>query len=134
MKKNNVFSSIVSNVTPKVLCLVAAIIVFLIIQYFQMIDRRVVIPLQVKLPDSSVLVPESMVPDSVEILISGSDKLVYLVEPDKIVAVADFSAISEPGIARVPVTLFYEQEVFDNAEMVVTAAKPIVRILFGAAG
>ncbi|NLZ67520.1 MAG: hypothetical protein GX903_00725 [Spirochaetales bacterium] len=130
MKKNNKLSLVVSNVTPKVFSLLAAIIIFLVVQYFQMVDRRVVIPLQVKLPESSVVVPESLVPKSIEIVISGTDKLVYLVEPDKIVAIADFTDITEVGIARVPVTLLYDQDVFDSAELVVTATKPIVRILF----
>lgn len=130
MKKNNKLSLVVSNVTPKVFFLLAAIIIFLVVQYFQMVDRRVVIPLQVKLPESSVVVPESLVPKSIEIVISGTDKLVYLVEPDKIVAIADFTDITEVGIARVPVTLLYDQDVFDSAELVVTATKPIVRILF----
>lgn len=62
MKKNNKLSLVVSNVTPKVFSLLAAIIIFLVVQYFQMVDRRVVIPLQVKLPESSVVVPESLVP------------------------------------------------------------------------
>ncbi len=130
MKKNNKLSLVVSNVTPKVFSLLAAIIIFLVVQYFQMVDRRVVIPLQVRLPESSVVVPESLVPQNIEIVISGTDKLVYLVEPDKIVAIADFTDITEVGIARVPVTLLYDQDVFDSAELVVTATKPIVRILF----
>lgn len=130
MKKSNKITSLVSHVTPKVFSLLAAIVVFLVIEYFQMIDRKVVIPLQVELPSESVLIAQSLIPDRVEVVISGSDKLVYLVEPDKIIAVADFSHITEPGIARVPVILNYDQDVFDSAELVVTATRPVVRILF----
>lgn len=130
MKKSNKMTSLISHVTPKVFSLLAAIVVFLVIEYFQMIDRKVVIPLRVELPSENQLVAQSLIPDRVEVVISGSDKLVYLVEPDKIIAVADFSHITEPGIARVPVILNYDQDVFDSAELVVTATRPVVRILF----
>lgn len=130
MKKSNKMTSLISHVTPKVFSLLAAIVVFLVIEYFQMIDRKVVIPLRVELPSENLLVAQSLIPDRVEVVISGSDKLVYLVEPDKIIAVADFSHITEPGIARVPVILNYDQDVFDSAELVVTATRPVVRILF----
>lgn len=129
-KNNNKLVSFTSGIAPKIFALLAAIVVFFIIEYFQIIDRKVVIPLEVILPESGEIEPESLVPTNIEILISGSDRLVYLVEPDKIQAVADFSKVTEPGIARIPVELKYDMDVFDRAEIIVTAAKPVVRILF----
>ncbi len=129
-KSNSKLVSFSSGIAPKIFALLGAIVVFFIIEYFQIIDRKVVIPLQVILPESQEIEPESLVPTNIEILISGSDSIVYLVEPDKIKATADFSNVTEPGIARIPVQLTYDMDVFDRAEIVVTAAKPVVRILF----
>ncbi len=131
MKKNNSkLLSFVNGLAPKIFSLLAAIVVFLLIEYFQIVDRKVVIPLNVILPSSQEIEPESLVPKTIEILISGSDSVVYLVEPDQIEAVADFSSVTEPGIARIPVSLNYEMDVFEKSEVVVTASKPVVRILF----
>ena len=88
----------------------------------------VTIPLSVALPDG--LVAESLVPETVDIVISGSEQLIYLVDPSSINAYADFSDVDNSGIARVPVVLDFNQDVFRQSSISVKAQPSSVRILF----
>lgn len=135
MKTNNsnkIFTQLFAQWTPKVFALLVAIAIFLAVEYFGIADRRVTIPLSVDLPTSTAIEAESLVPDHIDIVISGDDALVYLVDPDSIIAHADFSRISSTGIARVPVELKYNQDVFKSGKIVVSSSPSVVRILFKA--
>lgn len=124
------FSNFLSSYLPRVVCLLLAIVVFVISRYMNMSDRVVRVPLEVTLPVSAEIEAESTVPSYIDVVISGNDNLVYLVDPDSIKASADFSHVSSEGIARVPVILEYYDEAYDSASLVVTAKPDVVRILF----
>lgn len=130
MKQSKSLSSFLSSWVPKVISFMIAALIFISIKYLGMADRIVTIPLEVTLPDSGTVVAESLVPYSIDIVISGDDQLIYLIDPDSIKASADFSAVTTAGIARVPVELTYNEEVFADTALVVTASPDIVRILF----
>lgn len=131
MKQNSKgLSGFISSWVPRILCLFVAIIIFASVRYFNMGSRVVRIPLDVTLPSGGGIVPESLVPDSVDIVISGDDNLIYLVDPDSISAHADFSDVSHSGIARRVVDLEYPEGVFSDTALVVRADPDVVRILF----
>ena len=94
MKQNSKgLSGFISSWVPRILCLFVAIIIFASVRYFNMGSRVVRIPLDVTLPSGGGIVPESLVPDSVDIVISGDDNLIYLVDPDGVRTHAAVSAL-----------------------------------------
>lgn len=119
---------IFSSWGPKIFSFLLAVVVVLIVEFSNISNRVVTIPLDVDLP--SGLRAESLVPDTVEIVISGSESLIYLVDPSQISAYADFSGVDNSGIARVPVVLDFNQDVFRESSISVKAQPSSVRILF----
>ena len=123
-------SSFISTWVPRVLCLFVAIIIFACVRYFNMGSRVVRIPLSVTLPQDSRYVAESLVPDYIDIVISGDDDLIYLVDPDSVSASADFSDVDTSGISRRSVRLEYERDVFEQTALTIRSDPDVVRILF----
>lgn len=131
MNQNNKgLSSFISTWVPRVLSLFVAVLIFACVRYFNMGSRVVTIPLSVSLPDPDVVVAESLVPESIDIVISGDDSLIYLVDPDSISASADFSDVDDAGIRRRTVYLVYPKDVFQDTALTVRADPDVVRILF----
>ena len=125
MKQN---IKIFSSWGPKIFSFLLAIGVVLVVEFSNISNRVVTIPLDVSLPDN--LVAESLVPETVEIVISGSEDVIYLVDPSLVKAYADFSFVNNSGIARVPVVLDFNQDVFRQSSISVKAQPSSVRILF----
>ncbi|MGN0907567.1 MAG: hypothetical protein ACI4NM_10500 [Bullifex sp.] len=129
-QRNKGLNSFLSSWIPKIISFIIALLIFIAVKYMNMASRVITIPLSVTLPDQSVVLPESLVPSRTDIIISGNDELIYLVDPTDISAHADFSAVREAGIARVPVTVKYNEDVFLDASLAVRAKPDTVRILF----
>ena len=129
-QRNKGFNSFLSAWVPRVISLILAILIFASVKYLNMTDRVISIPLSVVLPASDVVVPESLVPSKTEIVISGNDELIYLVDATSISAEADFSAVTKEGISRVPVNVSYNSDAFLDASLSVRANPDSVRILF----
>ncbi len=130
MKQNKSFTSFLSTWVPRIISLLLAIMIFGSIKYLNMSSRVVRIPLEVALPESTSIKAESLVPTYIDIVLSGDDKLIYLVDPDSIKASADFSDVISAGIARVPVILDYSEDLYMETSLVITADPDVVRILF----
>jgi hypothetical protein len=129
MKRNKYFQNLIYDWPAKILSLVFAIGIYLFIQYSTIGARVVTIPLNVALP--SAYAAESLVPNSVDISIKGNDDIIYLIDPDYITASIDFSFVGESGIATAPVVLDYEENVFNNGGIYISAEPSQFRILFG---
>jgi hypothetical protein len=129
MKRNKYFQNLIYDWPAKILSLVFAIGIYLFIQYSTIGARVVTIPLNVILP--ATYVAESLVPNSVDISIKGNDDIIYLIDPDYISASVDFSFVGESGIAAAPVVLDYEENVFNNGGIFISAEPSLIRILFG---
>lgn len=128
MKQSKLISSIISNWIPKIFSFVIAVFIVVSIRFFNVTDRVVTLPLEVALPED--FAPASLVPETIDIAITGSDSIIYLVNPDEIKAYADFSDIDSAGIARTPIVLEYNEDVFVSDGISVTARPSSVRILF----
>ena len=128
MKQNKVLSSLLSNWIPKVFSFMIALFIVIAVRFMNVNDRVVTLPLDVTLPESYEAV--SLVPDTVDVIITGSDSIIYLVDPSEISASADFSSVSGSGIARVPVMLEYQENIYTRDGLVVSARPSSVRILF----
>ncbi len=129
MKLNKYFQSMLINWPAKVLSLVFALLVYAFIQYSTIGSRVVTIPLAVTLPQA--MEAQSLVPNSVEVSIRGNEDIIYLIDPETITALVDFSSVTEEGIATEPVVLVYEEEVFNSAGIALVPNPNQFRILFG---
>lgn len=128
--QSKIASSLFSNWVPKVFSFCIAVFIVLSVRFMNIGDRVITIPLEVTLPSSSLIVPESLVPETVDIVITGSDSIIYLVEPSLVKARADFSIVTGPGIARVPVVLDYNQDIYTKDGLTISSKPSSVRILF----
>lgn len=128
MKTSSKFSSIVGNWVVKVLSFLSALLIVLAIRFWSVNGRTVTIPLEVKLPETYKAV--SLVPSTVDIVITGSNKIIYLVDPVLIHATADFSNVDDEGISRVRVELSYNDDIYTKNSLTLSAKPESVRILF----
>ena len=126
--KNKALSSVLQNWIPKIFSFLTALFIVLAVRFMNVNDRVVTLPLDVILPEDYTAV--SLVPDTVDAVITGSDSIIYLVDPSAITATADFSAVAAPGIVRVPVSLEYRDDIYTRDGLVVSAQPSSVRILF----
>ena len=117
--KNKALSSILQNWIPKIFSLLIALFIVITIRFMNVNDRVVTLPLEVILPENYKAV--SLVPDTVDAVITGSDSIIYLVDPSAIKATADFSAVSVSGIAKVPVSLEYRDDIYRNEPFLIGA-------------
>ncbi len=116
----------------KVLSLVFAVCVYLFIQYSTIGARVVTIPLDVQLPAGYEAM--SLVPQSVVVKIRGDEDVIYLIDPNSIMASIDFSFVQREGIATAPVMLLYEENVFESGGVSVSPDPSQYRILFNREG
>ncbi len=128
MKQSKLVSTLVTNWIPKVFSFLIALFIVIAVRFLNINDRVVTIPLNVDLPEDFIAV--SLVPDTVDVVITGADSVIYLVNPENITAVADFSEVSDSGIVRVPVKLEYNEDIFTSDGLTVSARPSSVRILF----
>ena len=126
--KSKIVSTILQNWIPKIFSLLITLFIVLAVRFMNVNDRVVTLPLNVLLPEGYEAV--SLVPDTVEAVITGPDSIIYLVDPSEISASADFSSVSGSGIARVPVMLEYQENIYTRDGLVVSARPSSVRILF----
>ena len=96
MQNKNKFSSAVfGNWVVKVFCFIVALAIVVAVRFLNITDRVVTIPITVYINPQSQYEPVSLVPESVDVVISGDDDIVYLVDPSLITASVDFSDVGE---------------------------------------
>lgn len=135
MKTQNKFStSLLSNWIVKMIAFMTAVFIVIAVRFLNVTDRVVTIPLQVTLPQDTEYVPISLIPDTIDVVISGHDDIIYLVDPSMIGAYADFSDVDSDGIARKSIRLVYQSDIYTEAGLNVEASPSTVRILFGTSG
>ena len=128
MKQSKFLSGLLQNLIPKIFSVMVAVFIVVSVRFMNVNDRVVTLPLRVVLP--SDYKAASLVPETVEVAISGPDSIIYLVDPAGIKARADFSDVNGPGIVRVPVELDYSEDIYTRDGLTVSARPSSVRILF----
>ena len=128
MKQSKIISSLLSNWIAKIFSFLIALFIVLAVKVLNVNDRVVTVPLDVTLPEGFVAV--SLVPHTIEIVITGPDSIIYLVDPAEISASADFSEVESEGNARIPVALHYNNDIFTEDGLAVSTRPSSVRILF----
>ena len=132
--KNKFSSAIFGNWVIKVFSFLAALAIVVAVRFLNVTDRVVTIPVTVYINGSSDLKPASLVPESIDVVITGDDDIVYLVDPSLITASVDFSDVGEEGIARRVVYLDYDNDIFSSYGLTITANPAPLRIVFQSGG
>ena len=132
--KNKFSSAIFGNWVIKVFSFLAALAIVVAVRFLNVTDRVVTIPVTVYIDGSSDLKPASLVPESIDVVITGDDDIVYLVDPSLITASVDFSDVGEEGIARRVVYLDDDNDIFSSYGLTIKANPATMRILFQSGG
>lgn len=132
--KNKFSSAIFGNWVVKVFSFLVALGIVVAVRFLNVTDRVVTIPITVKLNASSPFEPVSLVPESIDVVITGDDDIVYLVDPSLITASVDFSDVGGEGISRRVVYLDYDNDIFSSYGLTIKANPATMRILFQSGG
>lgn len=131
MQSQNKISSILfGNWIIKIVSFICALTIVVSIRFLNATDRVVTIPLTVYLNAESDYTPLSLVPTSIDVVITGNDSVIYLVDPSLITASVDFSDVAEEGIARRVINLSYDRDIFTSSGLSISSSPETVRILF----
>jgi len=132
MKLNKHLQNMLYHWPAKVISLIFAVFIYLFIQYSTTGARVVTIPLDVQLPSGYEAM--SLVPESVEVAIRGNEDVIYLIDPNSIMASINFTFVQSEGISSAPVMLMYEENVFESGGVSVSPNPSQYRILFNREG
>jgi hypothetical protein len=105
MKRNKILQSVIFNWPVKILSLVFAISLFLVVRYTTVDQRHIEIPLEVTYPKGYLAA--STIPRTVELIISGDERVIHLIDPSAVEASVDFSFVDAQGVSGSPVLLNY---------------------------
>lgn len=131
MQSQNKISLILfGNWIIKIVSFICALTIVVSIRFLNATDRVVTIPLTVYLNAESDYTPLSLVPTSIDVVITGNDSVIYLVDPSLITASVDFSDVAEEGIARRVINLSYDRDIFTSSGLSISSSPETVRILF----
>ena len=90
MKQNKVISTLLNNWVAKIFSILIALFIVISVRFLNVNDRVVTLPLEVTLPaDYEAL---SLVPSTVDVVITGDDSIIYLVDPMHIKSAWDESS------------------------------------------
>jgi len=100
MKQNK---HLFENWKAKLLCFLIACLSYFVIANISQAERTVYLPVDISFPEGYSVV--SNIKDSVELIISGSEEKIYMVNVDNISLSADFSDVSSEGVASRPIKI-----------------------------
>ena len=126
--KNKISLYLLDNWKVKLVSLILALCVFFFYSFYQNSSRVVTVPLEVILP--SDYEAESLIPTSIELEINGNNDIIYLIDPNLVVAVSDFSFVNKDGISNANVELRYDERMFSKGNISLVANPSIVKISF----
>ncbi|MDD4011119.1 MAG: hypothetical protein PHI83_03145 [Sphaerochaetaceae bacterium] len=125
-----------ADLIPKIFCFLLALSIVVFFNFMTLESREVELPLTVILPEGYTAL--NTLPNTITLVMNGDASLVYLVNPDAIEAVADFSVIPSQTLQRsvntppgqlgktlsVPVQLFYSSGIISLGKQLTITASP----------
>ena len=104
---------LMSDLPVKVICLTAAVILFLFHRVNTMTERFFSVPLEVSVPPGLAIA--SAYPKTVRITLRGTEESISPILEEDIEATADLQAHKSPGVFRSPVRISLTTSIFDDA-------------------
>jgi len=122
----------------KMLCLVCAIVLYFMIGYVSFAQRIVEIPLDLRLPQGYSA--QNILPSSITLKMEGENSIIYLIAPNEIQAICDFSEVPENILEEsiqkkepleAKVNLIYDTGIIKvGSELTFTVEPDVVKVLF----
>ncbi len=126
--KNRISLYLLDNWKPKLISFILALCFFFLYLFSNNSSRIVTIPLDVYLPIGYQA--ESLIPNSVDLVINGNNDIIYLIDPNLIKAKVDFSSIEKEGISTENIELEYDSKVFSKENISLNTKPATVKISF----
>jgi len=138
MKILNRKGSFFKDWSVKMLCLVCAIVLYFMIGYVSFAQRIVEIPLDLRLPQGYS--SQNILPSTITLKMEGENSIIYLIAPNEIQAICDFSKVPENILEEsienkepleAKVNLIYDTGIIKvGSELTFTVEPDIVKVLF----
>lgn len=130
MRHNKVFQKIFYNWQIKVLCFLVAVFAYFLLSLVLQDTRTVQLPLEVTLPKDYKA--DSNIPDSVDLVIKGSQDQIYMLNVDYVKVSVDFSSVDHEGVSTAPVVIKLEgpNGVVDTSSVSISTDPMQIKIYF----
>lgn len=127
MKQNK---NIFYNWQAKIICFLLAVVVYFVLFFSSTGSRKMSFPISVSLPENYVAT--SNIPKTVELIIQGSEEVIYLINAENLSVSADFSNVSHDGIWAVPVIISNNglSDYIDLSDVTIYTSPANVRVYF----
>ena len=94
--RSKVLQKVFYNWQVKIICFLLAVFIYFVLVFSIQTSRTLTLPLNVTLP--AEYQAESIVPDSVELVIQGTEDQIYMIDVSNISVSADFSTVNREGV------------------------------------
>ncbi len=130
MSRNKTFQKIFYNWQIKILCFLLAVFMYFFLGLILQETRTVSLPLKVTMPEGYKA--DSIVPTSAELVISGKEDQVYMVDLSKVTLTVDFSKVSQEGVslAAVQIDMGGQDSVLDFSTLSFSTNPSQVKVFF----
>lgn len=131
MKTNSILHKLLSNWPMKLSCLIFAVCLVFIVRFSQYRNVVAEIPLQLILPEGYSA--QNKIDEKIELTIEGDSKMIYLINPMQVEAIADFSGVSQDNLDNsiktqtplvVQVNLVHDDGIIDLSEEIMMTSNP----------
>lgn len=131
MKTNSILHKLLSNWPMKLSCLIFAVCLVFIVRFSQYRNVVAEIPLQLILPEGYSA--QNKIDEKIELTIEGDSKMIYLINPMQVEAIADFSGVSQDNLDNaiktqtplvVQVDLVHDDGIIDLSEEIMMTSNP----------
>lgn len=119
-----------ANWQIKIICLLVACLVFFCFELGMPGERKITMPLDVIFPEN--LEVTSLIPETVDVVVRGNEKQIYMVDVSRIKVYADFSSVKSAGVASAPVTIDYTDllDYISISDLTIYTDPSIVKLYF----
>ncbi len=132
--RSKFFQKLFYNWQAKIICFLLAVLVYFVLVFSIQTSRTMTLPLKVTLP--AEYQADSIVPDSVELVIQGTEDRIYMIDVSNISVSADFSTVNHEGVSYAVVNIDTgELEKYIDTSVISIYTKPSqVKVYFSYVG
>jgi len=114
----------------KTVCLILAVLIYVVFYLGIPSERKISMPLEIILPNDMTVT--SLIPSTADLIVSGNEKQIYMVDVSRVKLYADFSNVHSEGVASVPVTIDYSDllDFIDITDVSIKADPSFVKLYF----
>ena len=132
--RSKFFQKLFYNWQVKIICFLLAVLIYFVLVFSIQTSRSMTLPLSVTLP--AEYRADSIVPDSVELVIQGTEDRIYMIDVSNISVSADFSTVNHEGVSYAVVNIDTgELEKYIDTSVISIYTKPSqVKVYFSYVG